>query len=413
MTFKSAEMKFLIDFSILLRNRNYRFLYVGQFVSFTGTVITSVALPYQIYYETQSTLMVGLLSLIQLIPMVITMLFGGVLADHYNRRKILLIAESLLAIGCLLFALNASFTEPRVWILFVVSAYMSVFSGFHWPAIGGIVQQIVEKDDFAAVGSLSSFMYSLCMIAGPAVAGLIIAYFGLVFTYLIDFASFAVSLTALCSMRNIAPPITENKDLSVWLSLKQGFLYTFNRKDLLGSYIIDFSAMVFGMPLALFPAIAQSMGGVKILGLLYSAPAVGSLVISLFSGWTKHVRKRGVGISVSALVWGIAMALFGLCGNLYAALFFLALSGAFDTISGIFRGIMWNESIPNDYRSRLSGIEMICCFSGPKLGDARAGLVAALFGVTTSVVSGGILCLISVIACCFMLPTFWKYESKQ
>ncbi len=356
--------------------------------------------------------MVGLLSLAQLIPLVLTALLGGALADHYNRRTLMIIAEISLAIGCLLFALNAMLPTPRIWIIFLTSAYMSVFIGLHWPAVGGLIQQIVDKDDFSSVGALSSFMYSSGMIAGPTIGGLIIAHFGLVTTYFIDFSSFIVSLAALSQLRNIRRAANDSKKISAWISIKEGFFYAFSRKELLGSYLIDFVAMIFGMPTALFPAIAQSFGGVEVLGMLYSAPAVGSLIISLFSGWTKHIKKYGIAISVSALLWGIAIIFFGLATNLWIALLFLALAGALDTISGIFRSVMWNESIPNEFRSRLAGIEIICVLSGPKLGDTEAGLVAAAFGVTASVVSGGILCVIGVIACCYLLPKFWGYKSE-
>lgn len=189
-------------------------------------------------------------------------------------------------------------------------------------------------------------------------------------------------------------------------------MYAFSRKELLGSYLIDFVAMIFGTPMALFPAIAQSFGGVEILGILYSAPATGSLLISLFSGWTKHVKKYGAAISASVLLWGVAIIFFGLSNSLWGALFFLVLTGVFNTISSIFRGIMWNDSVPNKFRSRLSGIELICCISGPKLGDTEAALVAAAFGVTASIISGGILCVISVPVCCYLLPKFWKYKSE-
>lgn len=356
--------------------------------------------------------MVGLLSLTQLIPLVITALLGGALADHYNRRKLMIIAEFFLAIGCLSFALNAILSTSHIWLIFLTSAYMSVFSGLHWPAVGGITQQIVNKKDFASVGALSSFMYSSCMIAGPTIGGLIIAHFGLVTTYLVDFTSFIVSLGALSMLRSIERPVNDSIRTSAWTSIKQGFSYAFSRKELLGSYLVDFVAMIFGMPTALFPAIAQSFGGVEVLGMLYSAPAVGSLIISLFSGWTKHIKRYGVAISVAALFWGVAIIFFGLSTNLWGALLFLALAGALDTISGIFRSVMWNESIPNEFRSRLAGIEIICVLSGPKLGDTEAGLVAAAFGVTASVVSGGVLCVIGVLACCYLLPKFWKYKSE-
>jgi MFS family permease len=398
--------------ALLYRNYNYRFLYLGQFISFLGTMITSVALPYQIYHETKSTLMVGLLSLFQLLPLLVTALMGGVFADRYHRLKLLLVSESLLAMGCLLLAFNAASTVAHVGVIFVVAFAMSAVTGLHRPALTSMTQQVVAKEDFPTVSQLSTFTYSTCSIAGPAVGGLIIAHFGLVATFVIDFFTFAVSLIALLMMSHIPrPPAAE--DQSTWSSLKQGVRYAFSRQELLGSYLVDFIAMIFGMPMALFPAIAEFHGGVKVLGMLYSAPAIGALFVSLFGGWTKRVRRHGSAIAIAAMLWGVSIIFFGISKNFWIALFFLSIAGAFDAISGIFRQTMWNQTIPNEYRGRLSGIEMISYLSGPKLGDTEAGLVAAVFGVTASVVSGGVLCVIGVGLCSYFLPKFWKYQFRE
>lgn len=405
-------MSAIINFSIFRRNRNFTLLYIGQFTSFLGTMITSVALPYQIYTITHSTLMVGLLSLVQLMPLLVTALIGGVFADRFHRRRLLLIAESVLAIGSLIFAFNAWQAQQSILVLFLVSAGMSAFNGLHRPALESMVQQIVAKPDFPTVGSLGSFKASICMIGGPALGGILIASQGLVVTYLADVMSFIVSLISLLLMSHIPKPAFMHNE-SVVTSLKKGFRYAFSRQELVGTYVVDFIAMIFGMPTALFPAIAQSFGGAKVLGMLYSAPAVGALVTSLFSGWAVHVKRHGAAVAISALLWGVAIIFFGLAANFYLALFFLALAGGFDAISGIFRTIMWNETIPNELRGRLAGIEMISYLSGPKLGDTEAGLVASIFGVTVSIVSGGVLCVVGVAISCFMLPKFWRYHSEK
>lgn len=404
-------MNYLINLSIF-RNRNFSLLFTGQFISFFGTMITGVALPYQIYTETHSTLMVGLLSLVQLLPLLVTALIGGVFADRYHRRLLLLIAESVLAIGSLLLALNAFSAVSHIWIIFIVSALMSAFNGLHRPALESIVQQIVDKKDFAMVGSLSTFKYSVGMIAGPAVGGLLIASAGVAITYFIDFLSFAISLLAIFSMTNIPKPQVA-QDESTILALRTGLRYALSRQELIGTYVVDFVAMIFGMPTALFPAIALSFGGAQALGMLYAAPAVGALVVSFFSGWVKNVKRHGVAIAMAAALWGLAIIFFGFSTHFIFALFFLALAGAFDAISGIFRSIMWNETIPNTLRGRMAGIEMISYLSGPRMGDTEAGLVAAAFGITASVVSGGVLCILSVGVCCYLLPKFWHYRSEQ
>jgi MFS family permease len=403
-------MSYLINLSILRNNRNYRLLYTGQFVSFFGTMITTVALPYQIYHITNSTLMVGLLSLFQLLPLLVTALLGGALADRYHRRKLLLISEFLLASGCLVLAINAARPAPSIPIIFIVAIFMSGISGLHRPALDSMIQQIVPKNDFAMVAALTTFMYSVGMIAGPAAGGLLMAHFGISTTFLVDFATFFISWIALALMGEIARPASQHIE-SAWKSVKQGFSFALSRQELLGSYSVDFVAMVFGMPMALFPAIAQHHGGASTLGMLYSAPAVGALAIAFVGGFVTKIKRHGAAIAISAALWGVSIIGFGLANNLLLALFFLALAGLFDAASGMFRQTMWNESIPNNFRGRLSGIEMISYLSGPKLGDTEAGLVAAAFGITASVVSGGVLCVVSVAVCCYALPKFWRYHS--
>ncbi|MHB1220760.1 MAG: MFS transporter [Gammaproteobacteria bacterium] len=406
-------MNYLISFSIFRRNRNFALLYIGQFVSFLGTMITSVALPYQIYTLTHSTLMVGLLSLFQLIPLVFTALVGGVFADRYHRRRLLLIAEGALVLGCSILAWNAHLASPHIWAIFAAAMLMSAFNGLHRPALESIVQQLVAKEDFPIVGSLGTFKSSVCMIAGPAIGGLIIATSGVVTTYLIDCATFAVSLTALLMMTHIPKPVLSVPDDSSWASLKASLRYAKSRQELLGTYFVDFIAMVFGMPMALFPAIALTFGGAKVLGMLYAAPAVGALLISLFSGWANDVKRHGAAVAIAAGLWGVSIIFFGLSSNLYLSLFFLALAGGFDAISGIFRSVMWNQTIPTALRGRMAGIEMISYIGGPRLGDTEAGLMAAAFGITFSVVSGGVLCVLGVGVCCWFLPRFWHYEAKD
>lgn len=401
----------LLNLSIFKRNRNFAFLFFGQVISFFGTMVSSVALPYQIYIETHSTLMVGLLSLVQLLPLLFTALIGGVFADRYHRRRLLLISESILALGCLLLALNTTIATPHIWALFLIAGLMSAFNGLHRPALDSMVQQIVDRKDFPIVASLGTLKFSVVTIAGPALGGLLIANFGIMVTYLIDCATFLFSLGALLLMQHIPPPLP-TKDSSTLSALKTGMKYAISRQELIGSYLVDFLAMIFGMPAALFPAIAVAHGGPKVLGMLYAAPAIGVLVISLFSGWIQGVKRHGAAIAISAALWGLMIIFFGLSSNVSLALFFLACSGAFDGLSGMFRSIMWNETIPNHLRGRMSGIEMISYLGGPKLGDTEAGLVASIFGVTITIVSGGVLCILSVAICVVALPKFWRYRSS-
>ena len=403
-------MSFLLDLSPLKKSRDYTLLYLGQFISLLGSMITSVALPWQVYQLTHSSLVVGLLSLVQLVPLLFTALLGGVFADRHNRRVLVILSELLLMIGCGVLIWNAYQPLPNLVIIFVISAVMSAIVGLHRPAFEGMTQQLVRPENYKSVGALASFKFSICMIVGPAIGGMLIAKYGIALTYCIDLGTFLLSLLMLGFMKplkTVAPLQTS----SVFRSLHEGLGFAIGRQELLGSYLVDFIAMIFAIPNALFPAIAHSLGGAKTLGLLYAAPAVGSLVISFFSGWTDRCRYDGRAIAIAATLWGFVMIGFGLSTQVTMALFFLMLSGAFDAVSGIFRSTLWNHVIPHNFRGRLAGIEMISYLGGPRLGDLRAGIVATGFGISTAIISGGLLCIVGVAVCCLLMPKYWNYET--
>ncbi len=404
-------MRFIVDHSVLKRNHKFRSLFAARTISLIGTMITNVALPYQIYHITTSTLMVGLLSLAQLIPLLFTALYGGALADQHNRRNIIIIAEIVLSSGSLLLFWNALNGHNYIWLLFIIAAFMSAIVGLHRPAFDSLKQQILEKKDFAAAGALQNLMRNTTLVLGPAIGGMIIAHFNLPITYLVDFFSFAISLILIFIIGHIPVP-SKNIKQPILSALTEGLRYSMSRQDLLGSYLVDFVAMIFGMPQALFPAIAMQHGGASTLGLLYAAPAFGAVMISIFSGWMFKIKRHCAAIAIAASLWGVAIIFFGIVNNFWLMLFFLALAGLFDGISGIFRDILWNETIPHELRGRLAGIEMISYLSGPKLGDTEAGIVASLFGITASIISGGVLCIVGVAACCYYLPKFWSYRSS-
>lgn len=405
-------MSHILDLHLLKRNKEFGLLFLGQFISFFGTMISYVVVPYQVYTISHSTLLVGLLSFSQLLPLLITALVGGVLADRYNRRQLLIYSEIFLAIASLLLAANSCLTQPSLWSIFIITFFMSAVTGLHRPALESLTQQIVDPKDYTKVAAIISFKYSFCMIVGPAIGGLIIAHQGVVFTYVLDFFSFIVSCLCLASMHSIPKP-TETEHPSIYQSIREGLAYAVSKQELMGSYLVDMISMIFAMPNALFPAIAEQFGGAKTLGLLFAAPAVGALLISFVSGWTGRIIHEGRAIALSAGFWGIAMLGFGLSlsYSLNLALFFLIVSGVLDTISGIFRVSLWNRTIPQEFRGRLAGIEMISYISGPKLGDTRAGLIASGFGLTTAFISGGILCFVGVGICCLFLPKFWNYKN--
>ena len=392
-----------------LRHRDFRLLYAAQAVSFFGTMITYVALPYQMYRVTGSTLAVGLLGLAELVPLLATAFVGGALADAIDRRRMALVTDLALAAGSGALVLLA-LSRTSAWPLFVVAAWMSAVNGLQRPSMESLVPRLIDKEDMPAAAALAGVRGGIGMIAGPAVGGVLIASAGLASTYLVDVVSYLVSLMCLWQIRAVPPP--EGAEPPSVEAVREGFRYARSRQELIGTYVVDFVAMVFGMPLALFPAMSDRLGGPSVLGLMYAAPAVGGLVASLVSRWMAHVYRHGLAIMIAATVWGVAIIGFGFCNTLWPALVLLALAGAADAVSGLFRMTMWNQTIPDALRGRLASIEMVSYMSGPLLGHVEAGVVAAAFGVRASVVSGGVLCVIGVLVCGLALPRFVRYDSR-
>jgi MFS family permease len=399
-----------IDIGPLRRHRDFRFLFVGQAASFFGSMVTYVALPFQTYELTHSTLAVGLLSLAEFVPLMIMAFVGGALSDAFDRRRMVAIAELGSGLGVAVLLVNALLPHPRTWVLFVVAPILAALYGIFRPSLDAMVPRLVTKDELPAASALEGFRGTLGEIAGPALAGIIIATAGLPVAYAIDAATYGISLAALWFMRAI-PPAVDAPAVSLQ-SIAEGVRYAWSRKDLLGTYAVDIIAMFFGMPMALFPAIAEGFGGAGVLGLLYTAPAVGSLLATATSGWVPRVHRHGLAIIVAASVWGLAIIVFGLAPDLWLALVSLVIAGGADMVSGIFRMTMWNQTIPDRLRGRLAGIEQVSYTSGPLLGNLEAGVVAALTSVRASVVSGGVLCVVGVALAAVALPAFRQYDTR-
>ena len=397
----------ILDISPLRNNREYRLLYIGQLVSLFGSMLTYVAVPVQVYNLTQSSFVVGLLGTVQLVPLLVFALLGGAFADSMDRRRLLVLSEILLALGSAALMVNALVGHSSVTLIFVVSALMSALNGFHRPALDAITPKLVKRDELRAVAALGSLRFSLSSIVGPALGGLLIWKLGIASTYAIDVVSFIVSLIALASMRSI-PGIQKVKP--GLRSIAEGMRYAVSRPELIGTYVVDMLAMTFAMPMALFPAMAASWGGSWAVSGLYTAMPVGALLATLLSGWTSNVDRHGVFVVVGAAIWGVAIVGLGYSNSLIAALVFLAIAGAGDNVSVIFRGAIWNETIPGELRGRLAGVEMISYLSGPMLGNTRAGWVASISSNSYSIVSGGVICLAGVLLCIPLLPAFWKYR---
>jgi MFS family permease len=400
----------LLDVSPLRRHRDFRLLFLGQFVSFFGSMVTYVAVPYQVYQLTGSSLAVGLLGTVQLVPLLLFGLWGGAYADALDRRRLLVGAELLLTLISGGLALNARLPHPSVAAIFVLTGLMSAVNGFHRPTLEAMSPRLVERDELPATAALTSLRGSLGAVAGPAIGGLCIARLGTSATYLIDVASFLFSLFALAGMAAM-PPAPEAAKPGL-RSIVEAVNYARQRPELIGTYVVDIVAMTFAMPTALFPAMAQLWGGATAAGWLYSAMPIGSLMITLFSRWTKRVQRRGAAVVLAAAAWGVAVVTLGHAPALAAAMTCLALAGAADMVSGLFRMTIWNETIPTHLRGRLAGLEMISYMTGPLLGNARAGWMASVRSVHFSIVSGGVICVAAVLLCIPLLPAFWRYRAS-
>ncbi|MBV8719920.1 MAG: MFS transporter [Chloroflexi bacterium] len=392
-----------------LRHRDFRLLFWGQLISTLGSQITYVAVPYQVYELTRSPLLVGLLGIVELVPVLALSMVGGLIADHGDRRTVVLSTEFFFAVLSSLLLLNALQPEPQLWAIYTIAGAQAGLFALQRPALDALTPRLVQREEFTAAGALVALRGTVGMLLGPAVGGTLIVTIGLPATFGADVGSFVFSLVALGLMR-AAPPALDAERPSL-RGVLEGWRFARERKELLGTYIVDIVAMFFGMPQALFPAIAEGMGGPTVLGLLYSAPALGALLASATSGWTNHVRRHGLAVVIAASVWGLAIVGFGFSSTVWLALPMLALAGAADAVSGIFRMSIWNRAVPDELRGRLASIEMVSYMSGPALGNSEAGLAAALFGVPFAVVSGGALCIVGCLACGVLLRDFRRWEA--
>ena len=355
--------------------------------------------------------MVGLISLAELVPLLLMPFVGGALSDAFDRRRLIQVAEIGSALGVVVLLVNALLAEPRVWVIFAVTPFLGALYGIFRPALDALVPRLVTREELPAASALEGFRGTMGAIAAPALAGVIIAAAGLPAAYAIDLATFGASLLSLWLMRPFPPP--EDAARPSLRTVMEGVRYAWSRQDLMGTYTVDIIAMFFGMPLALFPAIAEGFGGgAGILGLMYTAPEVGALIATVTSGWVVRVHRHGLAVAVAAVVWGAAIAGFGLAETLPLALAFLVVAGGADMVSGIFRMTMWNQTIPDSLRGRLAGIEQVSYTSGPLLGNLEAGVVASLASVRASVVSGGVLCVVGVVIATIALPAFRRYDVR-
>ncbi len=400
-----------LDVTPLRESRDFRLLFVAGTVFYLGSMVAYVAVPYQLYTITGSNFAVGALGLVQIVPLLVFGLYGGALADHVDRRKLMVWAGVGRVVLTSVLTVNAFSEDPRVWVIYVVAAFETSLAALQRPSREALAPRTVRHDQIPAASALSSFGMQIGVLAGPAIGGLLIASVGVGWCFVVELVGLAAA-TALYRLVRPYPHRGRTTPPSL-RGVAEGLRYAVGRRDLLGTYLVDVAAMLMAMPVVLFPAFAETIfSRPELLGVLYSAETVGSVLATVTSGWTSRVHHHGRAIVLAAMAYGGAIGLVGLAPNLWVAAGFLGLAGAADMTSGIFRATVWNQTIPDGMRGRLAGIEMLSYSVGPLGGQVRAGLVADAWSVRGSITSGGVLCVVGVAATAVWLSDFWHYDSR-
>ena len=347
---------------------------------------------------------------VELIPLIIFGLYGGVLADRVDRRKMIFITEFALMIMTFSLFINSQLAKPSLLWIYIVAGSFAALDGLQRPSADAILPRLVGHDDLPSASALMSLRWQTGVITGPALAGILLATTGIGTAYLVDVITFAISLLFIARVKSVKP--TSKESAPTISAMVEGIKYATSRKDLLGTYLVDLAAMFFAMPNALFPFWADQLNATWALGLFYAAGTIGSVLVTLTSGWIKNYHHHGRAVFIAALGWGAAIAMAGATNSLFLILLFLALAGASDMVSALFRGAIWNQSIPDELRGRLAGIELLSYSVGPLGGQMRAGTFAAVTNLRTSVISGGLLCIGFVSIAAGALPKFRKYDAR-
>ena len=397
-----------IDVAPLRESRDFRWLYSGQLASVAGNMLATTAANWQVYDLTHSPLAVGLVTLADSTGMLIGLLAGGVLADHRDRRQLLSavrVPQALLAAGLMV---NSLVAHPLLWLIYVVTLAIGLTAGLASPASSAALPALVGTSRLAAATALNSMSRQLATLVGPALAGWLIAGPGLASCYAADTLGFIAFGIATRFIRPLPPQgVTSRPGLR---SLAEGFRFVAHSGVLGGILLLDASAMIFGMPAGLFPAIATEHfhGGPATFGLLTAAPAAGAVLGALTSGWTSHLRRPGLVVIAAGTAWGGAVIGFGLAPSLEIALLFLALAGWSDLISEVLRNALLQHYAPDALRGRVSSLYLAQVSSAPAIGNVEAGAVAQLFSLTVSVVSGGIACVAGALLLGALVPAVRK-----
>ena len=398
-----------MDLTPLRSSRDFRLLFTSRAVTYLGSMMTMVAIPFQVAELSGSYVAVGVIGLVEVVPLVVFGLYGGALADRLDRRTMAVATElaALLLSGAL--AVNALLPTPHLWLIYIVAMLFAAVSGLQRPSIEAILPRVVAHEQLAAAGVLTSAASTVGAIASPAIAGLILTGNGAAAVYIIDGITFAVSMVLLWRLSmNRASEASSGAATAI----VEGLRYAWSRRDILGTYAIDMSAMVFAFPYALFPFIADTLESPQALGLLYAAPAAGALLVTLTSGWIPRVHRHGRAIAMAAACWGLAIGGLAMSSSITWAIVMLVLAGVADMISGQFRMLMWNQTIPDDMRGRLAGIEMLSYSIGPMTGQMTMSGIAAISSLRAALAIGSLACMGSVAVVAASIRSLWNFDDR-
>jgi MFS family permease len=406
-----------VDLTPLRDSRDLRLLVTGNFVTGLGTQAALVALPYQVYVQTQSALDTGLIGAVELVPLASLALLGGAIADRFDRRLLLLADQVALVLTASALAFGAFAGEPPLAALYVLAGAMAGFGAIQNVARSAIVPNLVAPERLRSALALNFGLYQLTMVLGPGLGGLLIGAFGLGAAYTADAVSCLAMVWAAWRLAP-QPPIRHGEDVldvGIGRSIAQGLRFVAGNRALLGSFAIDLVAMSFGMPRALFPVLSVTVyhAGAEGTGLLFAAVSAGATVAALTTAWLERSRRLGRIVVWAVVVWGLAIAAAGLVQSLWPAAALLAVAGAADSVSAVSRSTINQTVTPDAMRGRMSSVFSLVVTSGPRLGDIESGTVAAATSPRFSVVSGGLACIAGAALVVAAFPALWTYDVDE
>lgn len=411
MTWADRLRALRVDVTPLRESRDFRLLFAAGTVFYLGGMVSYVAIPFQIYRLTGSNAAVGAIGAVELVPLVVFGLYGGALADHVDRRRLLVATGAAQVLFTAILAVNAFRDRPSVSLIFVAAALLAAASSLQRPSREALMPRTVRHDQITAANALTSLGMQVGLLLGPTIGGLLVSFAGIGWCFVVDIAGLVVATGLYAAMRPY-PHLDETTPPSL-RGIGEGLRYAAGRRDLLGTYLVDIAAMLLAYPVVLFAALADTVfERPELLGPIYTAETVGAVLATLSSGWTSRVHRHGRAIVLAATAYGLCVAAAGLAPGVWVLLLCLTLAGGADMISGVFRGTVWNQTIPEQMRGRLAGIEMLSYSLGPLGGQVRAGVVADLWSVRGSIASGGLACVVGVTATATWLRSFWDYDAR-